>query len=128
MLAIYALLIDLSALHDLERHQWFWLLAFFIPITLARYAKHERAWSMTILDAWILLMLVLMTFNTYEAPFEIRGLGMLARPALGVWLMIYLTEVIREHHSIRIPFAMMTLLTLGVSIIALGSTSWTVKV
>ena len=127
-LTVYALfVVDISALRELNRQEWFWLLAFFIPITLARYAKQGRLWSMTILDAWILAFFVLAVINIYQAPFEIRGLGMLARPALGVWLMIYLTELIREHRSIRIPFAIMTLLALIISIGALGTTAWSSK-
>lgn len=112
---------------ELDRAHWAFLLVLFIPFCVARWVAYGRLWSYTPMDMWLIALLVLGVLNTLHAPYEARGIRMLMRPALGIWLMIYLTEQARLGRSMRVPFVVMIAVSIMIGWIALGATSWTTK-
>lgn len=108
------------------RAYWYWLL-WFIPVMMAaRFIVYRRLLTRTPLDVWLVAFLVLGVINVYAAPLT-RGLEMLARPLLGMALFYAMIEAARSAKSIRGPLQVMIMVSLLVSILALGSTQWVKK-
>jgi O-antigen ligase len=89
-----------------------------------RWALRGRLWTPTLLDGWLLAFVALGIINVYAAPYESRGLLMLARPMLGMALLLYLVELARTTGGLDIPLAGELALALVVGLLALGGTQW----
>jgi O-antigen ligase len=89
-----------------------------------RWALRGRLWTLTPLDGWLLAFVALGIVNVYAAPYESRGLLMLARPLLGMALLLYLVELARTTGSLDVPLAAGLALALVVGLLALGGTQW----
>jgi putative inorganic carbon (hco3(-)) transporter len=108
----------------IDRADYVWLLALLLPVMAARWALQGRLWTTTPLDGWLLAFVALGIINVYTAPYESRGLLMLARPLLGMALLLYLVELARTTGSLDLPLAAGLVLALLVGLLALGGTQW----
>jgi O-antigen ligase len=112
---------------QVDRADWFWLLALLLPGMALRRMLARRLWAMTPLDIWMALFLVLGFLNIPFAPYPSRGLGMLMRPLLGMAIVVHVVETARTQQSITGILRLTLLLSLFVGIMGLLSTQWNVK-
>ena len=108
------------------RDQWLWLLALFIPVLGARWAKYGRVWTPTPLDGWLLALLALMIVNWAAAPYT-RGFIMFSRPLFGVALYGAFVEHARERRNLDRLLTATTWLALLVGLLSLTATQWNSK-
>jgi len=108
----------------IDRADYAWLLLLVPPLLLARRALQGRFWSHTPLDFPLLALLLLALLSTEIAPYGTRGPLMLARPLLGVALLWFLTDAIRDLRRLDGPLWLMLALALLVGAAALVSTQW----
>lgn len=110
-----------------DRVEFIWLIGLLIPVSCARYVVERRLWTRTPLDLWFIALLVLGVVNTFVAPYPSRGLLMLARPAIGVALFIYLVDISRRVASIENVLKAMVILSGILAIVALTMSQWNEK-
>lgn len=107
-----------------DRAEWFWLLGLLLVVYAGRFVFYQRLWTYTRLEGWLLAFIALCWLNVELAPYESRGLMMLARPLFGMALLIYLVELARTtRHLERVLWIMVALGTL-VGAAAVGATRW----
>lgn len=105
------------------RDNWLWLLLLWPVFAGARWLAHGRLLTRTPL-LWPCAALVLLAaLNVYLAPYT-RGLALLARPLLGLWLCWTLVERARAAGSLDRPLWAAAALGLLAAALALGATQW----
>lgn len=112
---------------QVDRADYIPLLALLIPVLLLRLLIYRRLWTRTPLDVFMVAFVVLCLFSINNAPYPSRGWQMLARPLLGMALVIYLVELGRTTGKMAGGLWIMVALSLLVGVMALGSTQWTEK-
>ncbi|GAB4529465.1 MAG: hypothetical protein OHK0046_49370 [Anaerolineae bacterium] len=112
---------------EIDRYQFVWLLGIVPLIMLARYSIHRRFWTATLYDVWFFLFIVLCVLNVDYAPYPSRGLFMVARPLLGMVLVLYLVEVTRVTRSLLPALSIAVGVGLVIGLMAVGTTQWTEK-
>lgn len=107
-----------------DRADYVWLLLLLLPLLLARRALQGRFWTHTALDYPMLALLLLGWLNVQIAPYDTRGLLMLARPLLGMALTLFFIDLARDLRRMDMPLRLMLALAVLVSVAALGATQW----
>ncbi len=110
-----------------DRAEWLWLLGALIPVYLARFVVYGRLWTITLLDAFWVALIVLCVLSVETAPYPSRGMRMLARPLMGVVLVIYCVELTRTAQSLEPLLKTMIVLAWLAGIVALTMTQWNAK-
>jgi putative inorganic carbon (hco3(-)) transporter len=110
-----------------DRADYVWLLGVFLVLVGTRFLVHGRLWTRTPLDLWLAAFIVLGLVNVIAAPYPSRGPLMLARPLLGMALVMYLVEVARQTGRIDYGLGAAVALALIVGMLALGGTQWVPK-
>jgi O-antigen ligase len=115
-----------AAVEPVDRMDWFWLLGLAVAFMGLRLIAYQRLWTRTPLDGWLLAFigLGLLSATPDFAPYPSRGTGMLARPLLGMWLLVWCVETARTTRSPRIPLLAAAGLALLVGFIALSASQW----
>ena len=125
-LPVLALLLYAFWHHSPIRDRWLWLLWLPLLLVAARWIAHRRLWTRTPLDIFLLLFLLLGVINVRVAPYT-RGYLMLARPLLGMALVIGFVEHARSRRKMDILLGLSVVLGLVVGLLGLLATQWTVK-
>lgn len=112
---------------QVDRADYIPLLALLIPVMLLRLATAGRLWTRTPLDGFLLAFIVLCLLNVEYAPYPSRGWQMIARPLLGMALLVHLVESTRMSGKPVAGLWVMVALSFLVGWMALGSTQWTSK-
>ena len=112
---------------DIDRADYISLLALLLPVLLLRFLAYRRLWTITPLDGFLLIFVLLCLLNVKYAPYEARGWRMIARPLLGIALVIHFGESARVNR--RIDGLLWILIALAglVGWVALSATHWTSK-
>lgn len=111
----------------IDRADYVWLLALVIPVYALRWVFAGRLWTRTPFDLWFAAFLALGLLNVAFAPYVSRGPLMLARPLLGMLIVLYLVELARQSGRMTGPLGISLVLGLIVGIVALGTTQWGAK-
>ena len=104
-----------------------WLLAFVPFFMTVRFLVYRRLWTATLLDGWFMVFLLLAAVNMQSAPYPTRGLFMLARPVLGMVVVLAMVEWVRVHQQMRPVLWVMGGFGLFLGLMAIGTTQWTEK-
>lgn len=112
---------------NFDRADYFWLLGVIAILIVVRFIVHGRFWTATPLDNWFYAFLALGVLNVRFAPYESRGVMMLARPVLGMLTVLYFAEVARERRSMFWLLVVTLLVSLGLGLTAIGTTQWREK-
>jgi len=105
------------------RRYWLWLLLLWPLLLGARWLARGRLITRLPLFWPCAALILLAAFNVYAAPYT-RGLEMLARPLLGLWLCWALIETARDAGSVDRPLWAGAALGAVASVLALGATQW----
>jgi putative inorganic carbon (hco3(-)) transporter len=108
---------------DIDRADYIPLLTVLTPVMLLRLIVYKRLWTRTPLDVFMLAFILACVFNVESAP-HTRGLNMIARPLLGIWLVIYSTELARTTKKISGVLWIMLSLSLLLGLMSIGATQW----
>lgn len=111
----------------IDRADYVWLLALVIPVYVLRWVAAGRLWTRTPFDLWFVAFLGVGLLNVAFAPYVSRGPLMLARPLLGMLIVLYLVELARQSGRMVAPLAVGLGLGLMVGVVALGATQWGAK-
>jgi O-antigen ligase len=111
----------------IDRADYIFLLAALAPILLIQWFLNRHAFLLFPLTIWLVIFLILGIISVQFAPYESRGLRMLARPALGMALTVYCVELARTTRRMTTVLGIMVGLSFLVGVVALGATQWTVK-
>jgi len=107
------------------RDNYIFLLGFIFPIIVARYIVHGRFFTRTPLDIWFLIFIAVTIYNFYNAPLSRASyLVLVCRPLLGIFMIWYFAEHVRQHGHIR--YLMIATILLGIVIggVALVASQW----
>lgn len=107
---------------EVRRH-WLWLLLLWPLFLAARWLAYRRLVTRLPLLWPCVALILLATLNVYIAPYT-RGLELLGRPLLGLWLCWALIEAARDAVSMDRPLWVSVLIGLLASVLALGATQW----
>ncbi|MEQ8671955.1 MAG: O-antigen ligase family protein [Aggregatilineales bacterium] len=110
-----------------DRVEFIWLIGLLLPAYCARYVVERRIWTRTPLDLWFIAFLLLGVINIFVAPYPSRGLIMLARPAIGVALFIYVVDFTRRVRTVEPVLKTMVILGWIMAIVALTMSQWNPK-
>lgn len=105
------------------RTGWLWLLLLWPVMLAARWLATGRPPTRTPLLWAFIAFITLAALNVFIAPYT-RGLEMLARPLLGMWLCWALIEAARDSGRMDGPLWALALLALLAGVLALGATQW----
>lgn len=105
------------------RDNWLWLLLLWPVFAGARWLARGRLLTRTPLIWPCAALLLLAALNVYLAPYT-RGLEMLGRLLLGLWLCWTLTERARDAGGMDGPLWAAATLGLLAAALALGATQW----
>ncbi|MGQ9889969.1 MAG: O-antigen ligase family protein [Aggregatilineales bacterium] len=105
------------------RRHWLWLLLLWPLFLAARWLARRRLITRLPLFWPCAALILLAALNVYAAPYT-RGLEMLARPLLGLWLCWALIEAARDASSANRPLWAGVALGAVASVLALGATQW----
>lgn len=105
------------------RRGWLWLLLLWPLFLGLRWLAHGRLLTRVPLLWPCVALILLAALNVYAAPYT-RGLEMLARPLLGLWICWALIETARDSGSMNRPLWTAALLGLLAGVLALGATEW----
>lgn len=111
----------------IDRADYIFLLAALTPILLIQWLLNRHVFLLFPLTIWFIVFLVLGVMSVQFAPYESRGLRMLARPAFGMALTVYCVELARMTRRMTTVLVIMVGLSFLVGMVALGATQWTVK-
>lgn len=110
------------------RDNYVFLLCFAVPIYGARWLVHRRLFTKTPLDILLVIFVILTVYNFYNAPISRASYFVLVcRPILGVFIIWYVAEHVRQHGHLR--YLTLATIFLGVLIggIALVTSQWDVS-
>lgn len=107
------------------REQYVFLLGFAIPIYGIRWWVYGRLFTRTPLDIFLLIFVVLTVYNFQNAPISRADYWVLVcRPLLGIFIIYYFAEHIRQHDHIQYLVIATILLGLLVGGLALLASQW----
>ena len=107
------------------RDNYVFLLGFVCPIIGARYLVHHRFITRTPLDILLLIFVILTVYNFHNAPLSRASyLVLVCRPILGIFMIWYFADHVRQHGHIR--YLLITTILLGIFIggVALLASQW----
>lgn len=105
------------------RRYWLWMLLLWPLFLIARWLARGRLVTRLALLWPCAALILLAVLNVYAAPYT-RGLELLARPLLGLWLCWALIEAARDAGSVDRPLWASAALGLLAGVLALGATQW----
>jgi O-antigen ligase len=107
------------------REHWLWLLWFVLPFSLMRLFVFKRAWTNTPLLLLLLLFVALSQYNFYAAPLHRENyLIIMGRPLLGIWTVVYMTEVGRFKNGLMVLLVATVSMGFVLGMVALTTTDW----
>jgi hypothetical protein len=110
------------------RDEWVWMVTAFVPITALRWWGWGRLWTPLALHLVSLAFIALSLWNFEQAPYARNDYGVLmVRPLLGMWLVIYAVELVRQTRS-YLPLIGVSIVGGGIiAVLGLTATQFTVK-